>query len=297
MADADESRIYEVFDFLTKDFNSKNNMINSRYWIYAPGKGARFWEQYRNEGLMGVGWKKLREDLSKYSTDDELRTAYLAAYGNSSSEVDYRQLRDFVRGVRIGDKIFVKRGKSELIGFGVVTSDYFYDDDQPEYRHLRKAEWKKFGKWILPKETKRLPVKTLTLVDDQRRIKELSRIIKGPNPPYSLEECQKETGFTFEFLQRAAKAIMRKKQAVLYGPPGTGKTFLSLRLANHLIGGGDGITDLIQFHPSYAYEDFIQGIRPTELRVAYPVRDGSGTVQGVLRRSAHARGDLSPDHR
>lgn len=33
-------------------------------------------------------------------------------------------------------------------------------------------------------------------------------------------------------------------------------------LARHLIGGGDGFYELVQFHPAYAYEDFIQGIRP-----------------------------------
>src|SRR5690606_31193687 len=52
-------------------------------------------------------------------------------------------------------------------------------------------------------------------------------------------------------------------------PPGTGKTYLAQRLARFLIGTGDGFVDLVQFHPAYAYEDFIQGIRP----VAQP--DGS----------------------
>ena len=41
-------------------------------------------------------------------------------------------------------------------------------------------------------------------------------------------------------------------------PPGTGKTFV----ARHLTGGSDGFMELVQFHPAYAYEDFMQGIRP-----------------------------------
>jgi len=72
------------------------------------------------------------------------------------------------------------------------------------------------------------------------------------------------------------QAIERKKQAVLYGPPGTGKTFLARRLAKHLISGGSGFVDMVQFHSAYTYEDFIQGIRPKRFEggLDYPVVPG-----------------------
>ncbi len=85
----------------------------------------------------------------------------------------------------------------------------------------------------------------------------------APNQPdYPLAQFAAETGYPETDLGQWAQAIERKGQAVFYGPPGTGKTFAAEKMAQHLIGGEDGFTELIQFHPAYAYEDFMQGIRP-----------------------------------
>ncbi|MDB9514589.1 AAA family ATPase [Kamptonema animale CS-326] len=81
-------------------------------------------------------------------------------------------------------------------------------------------------------------------------------------PEYSLIECVEETGFTEPQLTQWKNAINRKGQTIIQGPPGTGKTFIAERLAKHLIGGGDGFSNIIQFHPAYTYEDFIEGLRP-----------------------------------
>jgi 5-methylcytosine-specific restriction protein B len=150
-----------------------------RYWLYAPGEQARFWDQYFEKGLMGVGWKELKEDLSGYKTAEALRQRVFEEYGEKGNEIDLKQLRDFLHEIRKGDMVFVKRGIKELVGFGEVTSDYFYDPDQSEYRHLRKAEWRKKGSWMIPDSMKNLPVKTLTELTDSERIKQLLTLIEN----------------------------------------------------------------------------------------------------------------------
>lgn len=58
--------------------------------------------------------------------------------------------------------------------------------------------------------------------------------------------------------------LRQKKALVLQGPPGVGKTFVARRLAYTLMGQKDDRrVAMVQFHPSYGYEDFIQGYRPS----------------------------------
>ncbi len=83
-------------------------------------------------------------------------------------------------------------------------------------------------------------------------------------PEYDLAACARETNFPLATLSRWCKAIERKQQAVLYGPPGTGKTFVAERLARLLTDSDDGFYEILQFHPAYSYEEFVQGLRPTK---------------------------------
>lgn len=96
------------------------------------------------------------------------------------------------------------------------------------------------------------------------------------NPVYQLEEISEITGFHKTQLTQWIHTINRKGQTIIQGPPGTGKTFLAQKLAQHLIGGGDGFSEIIQFHPAYTYEDFIQGIRPQSQdgQLTYPIVPG-----------------------
>ena len=67
---------------------------------------------------------------------------------------------------------------------------------------------------------------------------------------------------TVPFLEDITTLLYDKRQVIFQGPPGTGKTYVAQALAKCLAGSEERVT-LVQFHPSYAYEDFVRGFRPT----------------------------------
>lgn len=92
------------------------------------------------------------------------------------------------------------------------------------------------------------------------------------------------------WLARLVDMLNAKKQEILYGPPGTGKTFVAQRLGRYIASHGGGYR-LVQFHPSYTYEDFFEGYRP---RLAKGGALSFDLVKGALREiAADARANPS----
>ncbi|WP_210518247.1 AAA family ATPase [Hymenobacter terricola] len=82
-------------------------------------------------------------------------------------------------------------------------------------------------------------------------------------PVYTRAEALAELFIAETALDAALAGLERRRNLLLQGPPGTGKTFLARRLAWLLLGAKDeSRIELVQFHPSYGYEDFMLGFRP-----------------------------------
>jgi 5-methylcytosine-specific restriction protein B len=98
----------------------------------------------------------------------------------------------------------------------------------------------------------------------------------SPPPAYSEKEALDELFMAKDELDAALAGLRRRRALLLQGPPGTGKTFLARRLAWLLLGAkDDNCIELVQFHPSYGYEDFVLGFRPG-------AGGQFGLVEGVL---------------
>ena len=83
-------------------------------------------------------------------------------------------------------------------------------------------------------------------------------------------------------LQRIIDGLKDKRQVIFQGPPGTGKTYVAKRIAEWCKQHG-GDYRIVQFHPSYAYEDFVEGFRPT---LTESGQAGFKLTEGPLRRIA-----------
>ncbi len=108
-------------------------------------------------------------------------------------------------------------------------------------------------------------------------------------PESDLKQLAAELYLPAEFLEEINNLLEEKKQVIFQGPPGTGKTYVAQELAKHLA-GKDRVT-LVQFHPSYAYEDFVQGYRPKTAdggQVAFELQGGP-----LLRIAERAEKDPS----
>lgn len=106
-----------------------------------------------------------------------------------------------------------------------------------------------------------------------------------PTPPASsaLARLADELLLDRGFFADIEMLLRDKHQIIFYGPPGTGKTYVARELAICFAGGHDRV-EVVQFHPSYAYEDFVEGYRPHTING----HSGFALTEGPLKRMAAA---------
>lgn len=246
----------------------------TRYWVYAPGKDSIMWEEFYKRGVMAIGWDEIG-DLSLFKNKSEIKEIMKKIYNpNLSYKNATHATWQFANEMKVGDIIFVKKGRSQLIGRGIVTSDYFYDFEASEYNHIRTVKWTHHGEWPYPGKA---AMKTLTDVTPYSDFVEKLNNIFDDDTSEDVEEVEKlyssytkddflsDVFMSEEEYERLKSVLTFKKNIILQGAPGVGKTYTAKRLAYSFMGEKNiERVKMVQFHQSYSYEDFIMGFRPSD---------------------------------
>jgi hypothetical protein len=135
--------------------------VQKKVWIFAPGVNGEMWEEFYEKGFIGLNWNFLG-DLKKYSHKDAFLQKLITNTdkGNLySPKNDAKVNFDFANEMNLGDLIIIKKGRSELLGYGYINSDYYFDSNRENYKSCRKVEWKLKGSWITDHQ---IVLKTLT---------------------------------------------------------------------------------------------------------------------------------------
>jgi 5-methylcytosine-specific restriction protein B len=252
-------------------------------------------------GYCSIGWSELGElaaDVDRTTLIEHLRVAYPDS-GDGSHRNAAGVILRFLQAVRPGDIVLAPNGSDLYAGVVDGPVEYLAGDLHP---WRRPVDWANPDKPIVRSEVSP-PIYSklrtqLTLVDISENITELAALLEPPTVtqpttkatvveavlPEATAELAEQLHLPEHWLQRQIDLLRRKRQLVFYGPPGTGKTFLAQALADHLTGDPNAST-LVQFHPSYSYEDFFEGFRP---RATNSGMVGFELVQGPLRRIADA---------
>ncbi|MET3984352.1 AAA family ATPase [Streptomyces sp. PvR034] len=267
-------------------------------WKISPGERGRLWEECREQELICVGWGEVG-DLGQYESDTELKNA-LDAHWPMTTGGHLRLARQLLafRDLEPGDLIVANRGKSEVLGLGTVKKDVYYFDPTREHPHVLPVTWDLSYAQVL-EEPQNAWQQTFARVPQtlMRRIRDggsrattddvRSGGPDGPDGPGGPDPAE----WPGEVL-RVVSALEHRGQVILHGPPGTGKTRLALSVALALAGRAEAIgapaqersaavsalltapagttaadghvsaVSMVTFHPSYGYEDFVQGFKP-----------------------------------
>ena len=129
------------------------------YWLYSPGDSASCWDEFYDEGIMAIGWDEIG-DLQQYATRAEMKAAMKE---NIDPALPYTMASlatwQFVHDIRPGDIVFAKKGRTVVVGRGVVESEYEFDETRSQYRNVHKVRWTHRGEWPHPGQA---AMKTLT---------------------------------------------------------------------------------------------------------------------------------------
>ena len=247
-------------------------------WLQSRFPGKRVWQMNMNvlneemwpgvvhDGVASIGWDEMG-DLRR--SQNEIKDDLVAQGWGDDPSKRTLFLHQFANSMKSGDIIVATVKARRLVGWGKVTGEYRHDPNASKLRvHTRAVEWHECERQVSLLSGRS---NALRLSNCDKRpwwVRQVFWLMRDQTPllfPVGIDEAHHDLFIPRNDLRRLVDSIQSRKNLILQGPPGTGKTFIARRLAWCVIGHNDpGSIGMVQFHQSYAYEDFVQGYRPND---------------------------------
>ena len=256
-----------------------NSEQNDYFFVGTKFGDDDYLEYFRKEGKWELGWH------------------------NNEENKQYQKMLKLFNKIKPGDVLFAKSTyvKKKNLPFvkkddskvsvmkirGMATVKEVLDDG-----HTIIVDWKKEyieREWFFftgqetiwfPSDIKYRTKETNQLIkfaaSDEIIIQDYDYFLNHPNWK-KYKKLESETMLRNDFLLNYSGILRKSKNLILRGAPGTGKTYLAKEIAKELTGGNEDQIGFVQFHPSYDYTDFMEGLRPileNDGQINFGLQDG-----------------------
>jgi len=285
---------YKTVLLLDKETDPSNKTISkspAMIWVVRAGaKGEEENDALAND-VVTIHWDELG-DISNFYDRDSLKIYYKKMLPHESEGTIAQavgQVWSFLREIKKNDIVIIPliSKQSKFVAIGIVVGDYEFQEITPDIKQIRKVKWlhKDIPIDEFSDTTKKslYGSRTVYQIQNQESLKSIKKVMKKykifdgfindiktdeniskPSQPESVTSIGKlaQSLYLPEHKLKTIQTLLeQKKQIIFYGPPGTSKTFVAKKFAEYFTNGTENV-EIIQFHPSYSYEDFMEGIKP-----------------------------------
>ena len=228
------------------------------YWMIVAGGGGKVWSLFKEENIACIDFDSNLSNILDYNNPEELKQ------GKQRNLFIWK----FAHDIKINDYIIATSGFNKILGIGQCVKTYYFDETKTEFKHCIGVNWLKVdGGWEY--QGKKGARQTINWDRNSERINLYKSILNGTYRK-NIEKVVMNKNIN-DYLDKLRKS----KNLILRGAPGTGKTYLAKEIAMELTGGNEEQIGFVQFHPSYDYTDFVEGLRP--------VSNGDGAIEFKLQ--------------